>query len=268
MTDTASQVDALISHALSSTKAKRRSGSSGTTTTTTTTTTSLASRERLRRHLLRVLGSVLGSSNVNSGSEESIVESVKKNLNRREETNRKAIRFQELVGRVRRSGNVSNRWAVLHLLKQLQGSGSPDVARSIRASVAIASAAASSSSSHQQKNGGVDVAAVDSLIYGPSGGPNEGADDFLARARKRDYVEPTRFFLEENMTAELSEQALIRDVVYAFQGIDGTYVRWSDRTRGYVVAPDVGVPASVRSMVGKLCELGFLFRKVTTFIQR
>ena len=67
---------------------------------------------------------------------------------------------------------------------------------------------------------------------------------------------------------ELSEQALIRDVVYTFQGIDGTYVRWSERARGYVVAPDIGVPANVRSMVGRLCELGYLFRKVTKFIQQ
>ena len=40
------------------------------------------------------------------------------------------------------------------------------------------------------------------------------------------------FIFVDHKKTELSEQALIRDVVYTFQGIDGTYVRWSDRQNG------------------------------------
>ena len=29
----------------------------------------------------------------------------------------------------------------------------------------------------------------------------------------------------------------------------------------------IGVPGSVRSMVGKLCEMGWLFRRITTFVK-
>ena len=39
----------------------------------------------------------------------------------------------------------------------------------------------------------------------------------------------------DNTSSELSEQLLIRDVIYAFQGINGTYVRYNESAGGYVV---------------------------------
>ena len=217
MADTATQVDALIAHVLSITKVRQRMGrkttktTTTTTTTTSTTTTTLASRERLRRHLLRILGSVLGSTTINSGSESLIIESTKKNLYRFEKNNKKLIRYQELVGRLRRSKNITNRWSILHLLKQLQGTGSVATQRSTRTFANLSSAAAALSSSSSSSSstasssaplpGDGDRHAVDALIYGPSGGPNEGVDDMLHRARTREHVEPTRFLLNENMTA-------------------------------------------------------------------
>uniref|UniRef100_A0A453KXP7 Gamma tubulin complex component protein N-terminal domain-containing protein n=1 Tax=Aegilops tauschii subsp. strangulata TaxID=200361 RepID=A0A453KXP7_AEGTS len=60
--------------------------------------------------------------------------------------------------------------------------------------------------------------------------------------------------------------ALVRDVLYACQGIDGRYVRYDKASDTYDLPEGVRVPRSTRTLVRKLCEVGWLFRKVRGFI--
>ncbi|GJN33848.1 hypothetical protein PR202_gb22474 [Eleusine coracana subsp. coracana] len=66
----------------------------------------------------------------------------------------------------------------------------------------------------------------------------------------REYTEQV---LEE---MEVSEAALVRDVLYACQGIDGRYVRYDKAGDAYDLPDGVRVPRSTRTLVRKLCELG------------
>ncbi|KAL3534145.1 hypothetical protein ACH5RR_002606 [Cinchona calisaya] len=68
---------------------------------------------------------------------------------------------------------------------------------------------------------------------------------------------------EEN---EVSEEVLVRDVLYACQGIDGKYVKFDEKADGYVLPEIVKVSRATHVMVRKLCELGWLFRKVKGYI--
>ncbi|KAJ6743081.1 GAMMA-TUBULIN COMPLEX COMPONENT [Salix viminalis] len=68
---------------------------------------------------------------------------------------------------------------------------------------------------------------------------------------------------EEN---EVSEEVLVRDVLYVCQGIDGKYVKFDANVDGYVLSDSIKVPRATRVMVRKLCELGWLFRKVKGYI--
>ncbi|KAK3261776.1 hypothetical protein CYMTET_29336 [Cymbomonas tetramitiformis] len=70
----------------------------------------------------------------------------------------------------------------------------------------------------------------------------------------------------ERTDFEISEAALVRDVIYCCQGIDGHHVRYSIKDDGYVVDQHVGVPASARELLRKLCELGWLFRRVRSVL--
>ncbi|XP_057509009.1 LOW QUALITY PROTEIN: gamma-tubulin complex component 3-like [Actinidia eriantha] len=77
------------------------------------------------------------------------------------------------------------------------------------------------------------------------------------------YREFATFLKEEN---EVSEEVLVRDVLYACQGIDGKFVKFDKNVDGYALPDTVSVPRSTRIMVRKLCELGWLFRKVKGYI--
>ena len=57
---------------------------------------------------------------------------------------------------------------------------------------------------------------------------------------------------------------LVRDVLYAGQGIDGKYVRWQPArcggSGGYAPDPGVTLPFAQEQLTLQLCELGWLFR--------
>ncbi|KAI3471419.1 hypothetical protein Pfo_030783 [Paulownia fortunei] len=77
------------------------------------------------------------------------------------------------------------------------------------------------------------------------------------------YREFADLIKEEN---EVSEVVLVRDVMYACQGIDGKYVKFDEKADAYVLPELIKVPRATRIMVRKLCELGWLFRKVKGYI--
>ena len=53
---------------------------------------------------------------------------------------------------------------------------------------------------------------------------------------------------------EVPEEELVREVVFALQGVDGAVVRWRSAHSAYEVDPRVGVTAPQRALVARLCE--------------
>jgi gamma-tubulin complex component 3 len=70
-----------------------------------------------------------------------------------------------------------------------------------------------------------------------------------------------------NANLDISESDLIRDILFAFQGIDGTYINYSKHEDSFVLKSTVALSDPVKKMVYQLCEMGWLFRKVVDFIQ-
>jgi len=65
-----------------------------------------------------------------------------------------------------------------------------------------------------------------------------------------------------------SEDTLVRELVYIFQGIEGKVIRRDTGTLKYFLARDASVPPAQAAMTMKLCELGWLFKKVEEFAER
>eukprot|EP00884_Botryococcus_braunii_P022214 jgi/Botrbrau1/8677/Bobra.0087s0030.1 len=65
---------------------------------------------------------------------------------------------------------------------------------------------------------------------------------------------------------ELSDSELVRDVLYACQGLNGHYIKYRTTAEGglggYEVDATAGIPLPQRQLLARLCELGWLFRKV------
>eukprot|EP00250_Pteridium_aquilinum_P012464 c20743_g1_i1 orf=307-2976(+) len=76
----------------------------------------------------------------------------------------------------------------------------------------------------------------------------------------REYVE----LCQED--SEVTEGALVRDVLYACQGIDGRYVKYDKELDGFAVDEAFKVPQATRMLVRRLCEVGWLYKRVQQHI--
>ncbi|RKO91941.1 gamma-tubulin complex component protein, partial [Blyttiomyces helicus] len=65
----------------------------------------------------------------------------------------------------------------------------------------------------------------------------------------------------------VTETALLRDVIYVFQGIDGKHLTYDSSSNLYVVDRKLGVPRPLRDLIGKLSEMGILYRRINVFTQ-
>lgn len=65
---------------------------------------------------------------------------------------------------------------------------------------------------------------------------------------------------------EVSEAALLREIIYIFQGIEGKVIKLDQSNDAYRIDSKLGVPRAVRDLVNKLAELGWLFRKIRKYL--
>ncbi|XP_060922876.1 gamma-tubulin complex component 3 [Limanda limanda] len=66
-------------------------------------------------------------------------------------------------------------------------------------------------------------------------------------------------------TGEVSEAALVRDILYVFQGIDGKFIKLSAQENCYKIDGKVVLHKSLRDTCSRLAELGWLHNKVMKF---
>lgn len=69
-----------------------------------------------------------------------------------------------------------------------------------------------------------------------------------------------------NPQIDLAEKEIIRDIIFAFQGIDGHYIQYVKQDDSFSFKLSVPISESVRALVNKLCEMGWLYKKITDFL--
>jgi gamma-tubulin complex component 3 len=155
-------------------------------------------------------------------------------------------------------GSVNNKWAVLYLLKIIA-----EDRKSARTQ--LDSSALLPNLAFNDANSGHDLRVSRSLGSKEKGWRNGVLLVSKDPENRREiaFREFVNLVKEEN---EVCEEVLVRDVLYACQGIDGKYVKFDKNADGYVIPDLVKVPRATRIIVRKLCELGWLFRKVKGYI--
>lgn len=66
----------------------------------------------------------------------------------------------------------------------------------------------------------------------------------------------------------LSQDLIVRDLLFVFQGINGHYITFSILDDAYVLTSPAVVSPAARKLINELCELGWLFRRVNDWLQR
>ncbi|KAM9189827.1 gamma-tubulin complex component 3 isoform 2-T2 [Dugong dugon] len=69
-------------------------------------------------------------------------------------------------------------------------------------------------------------------------------------------------------TVEITEAALVRDILYVFQGIDGKIIKMSNTENCYKAEGKANLNKSLRDMTIRLAELGWLHNKIRKYIDQ
>lgn len=211
------------------------------------------------RYALRILSSRLTPSIAPDAA--AIAESVKRRLATHGKSS-DALSFADLFAKFSSKtgpGSVNNKWAVIYLLKIISEDrkSAKNVVNSSTLLPNLGVHELESKNDSRVLNGKEDK----QLGWRKNGVLLVNKDpENLRDVAFREFVNLVK---EEN---EVSEEVLVRDVLYCCQGIDGKCVKFNTMVDGYCLSDLVKVPRATRVMVRKLCELGWLFRKVRGYI--
>lgn len=154
------------------------------------------------------------------------------------------MRFAELYRRFSQKRVVGNRASVLHLLNALSDLGQRNAAKEgTSSSLGLLESMRSAAPS----------------IPDPIPGLHESMREVSISAKVAGAA-------RVRTDMDVPESALVRDVVFAMQGIDGKYVRFDAAADGYVIDAGCGVQGATQDRVRRICECGWLYRRVAAAI--
>ncbi|KAG0033066.1 Gamma-tubulin complex component 3 [Podila clonocystis] len=226
-----------------------------------------------QEYCLRILGSRIAPSLVSD--EVHISDLIKKKLMRDDTSSAKAIRFSHLYTKLSACPVLKKKWSVLYFLLAVsdQASTSTDRSQSLpylglhsldttrvrerereRTSTAQSDTTMAAHSRHgsmqaasSQPSGSGSQPRMSGVHVGSSLGGDEG----------RPVVEHE----------EVEESALLRDLIFVFQGIDGKMVKFGAESGTCSIDPAFNISNSTRGLVNRLTELGWLYKRINTYVQ-
>ena len=234
--------------------------------------------DRVYRYALRVVGSSLHASV--EPDENAAADAIRRRLSREGKPAAAGVEFAELHRRLAQQPGLNSRWALLHTLLRIAENAAAENAAVSQPGGADAAAAAllANPLSASAERGGLPALSDDATNASAAAMSPADVADALAAARALAAGDGSTLGLEhagarqlahaelaaesiKNM--ELGEPELVRDVLFACQGIDGANLRFDARRDAYVVDDDAAVSPGARRLAEKLAELGWLFRKVS-----
>ena len=168
-----------------------------------------------------------------------------------------ALSFSELNGRLMRAPELRKPAAALQLLASLLGSAD--------------SSALGSAGVHAALLARPPVALASGVIRAPepatTPSPPNGHTPAAPSGDGTGAPPVPRRGWEIGGAGELGERALVRELLFVMQNIDGAHLKWDERRDAFHLPATAKVPPGARQLVGRLSELGWLFRQVTSYVK-
>ena len=113
---------------------------------------------------------------------------------------------------------------------------------------------------YESKKGSITLTSVGDFAAVLRKDPKDQAASLREAAMRQD----SRAAADARSAGNFGEVSLVREVLCACQAFDGEHVRYKGAAKkglgGFEIAAAAGIPPVQRSLMLKLCELGWLFR--------
>ena len=240
--------------------------------------------DRVFRYALRVVGSSLHASV--EPDENAVADAVRLRLSRQGKPGSSSgVEFAELHSRLAQQPGLTQRWALLHTLLRVAETGSSESKRgggTERGPDAAAAAMLANPMSASSLAGGLPaltprtptqaararsanavsvVDAADSIDTARGLAAGDGSTLGVEHPSARQLAHK-ELAAESLANLETAEQALVRDVLFACQGIDGVFIKYSGTQDAFVLNEDTHCSPGQRRLTEQLSECGWLFKRI------
>ncbi|TPX66208.1 hypothetical protein SpCBS45565_g04658 [Spizellomyces sp. 'palustris'] len=215
--------------------------------------------ERAFQYSMRVLRSRMEAAVLPDDT--ALADTIKRRLIRREKSMDKAMQFSNLFQKLTTKSALKNKWACVYFLlavsEQANRLPGPDQHEdSTLFSIGLESIpdAGTEKSDSCQKTTTYDGPSDASSRHPPAG--------LASDTENTQYLKTWR--TDSNTVLE---SEWLQDIVYVFQGIDGRYIKYNDSTETYIIDEKVQISQPLRELLHRLTELGWLYRRITSFLK-
>ncbi|KAF9360428.1 Gamma-tubulin complex component 3 [Mortierella sp. AD094] len=223
-----------------------------------------------QEYCLRILGSRMAPSLV--ADDVHISDLIKKKLMREDSTSAKAIRFSHLYTKLSARPVLTKKWSVLYFLLAVSDQSS-------------ATALDNRSSSSNQPLSFLGLHNLDTTKVRERTSTKQSDTSMATHSRHGSmhissnarptiptsgttaYMNLINEQVKSGQQREVEESALLRDLIFVFQGINGKMINFEAESGTFAIDPSINITRSTRGLVTRLTELGLLYRKVNAYVQ-
>ncbi|KAF9584274.1 Gamma-tubulin complex component 3 [Lunasporangiospora selenospora] len=221
----------------------------------------------------RILGSRMAPSVVSD--EMHISDVIKKKLMREDSSSAKAIRFSHLYAKLSACPVVTKKWSILYLLHSLSNQSAVDNGQE------------DSTSRHHQSLPFLGLHNLDtpsaarlrsqerertSTIQSDTTMTGHSRHGSLQIPTSTSSHQPTLGQHPDSVVSEIirsqmgDELALLRDLIFLFQGINGKVVQFGSEYGTVVFDPSLDIPNSTKNLIKRLADLGWCYKKAKAYV--
>jgi gamma-tubulin complex component 3 len=216
--------------------------------------------ERLLQHCLRIVGARMAGG---LHSQAAVVEATRRRLVQAGRAS-DALTYSELHQRLSRSEHGLHQLpAALQLLTALLDSGATPLGPAGATAALLARAAAP----------GPPRSLATGATRAPEPNPTSSEGTELAAVTNGDSAiaksknERKGRWQVCSSDGDVSEATLVRELLFVMQSIDGAHLKFDEPRDGFVLPSGTKVPTGARQLVGRLAELGWLFRQISSYVK-
>ncbi|KAF9932969.1 Gamma-tubulin complex component 3 [Mortierella alpina] len=216
-----------------------------------------------QEYCLRILGSRLAPSLVSDDVH--ISDLIKKKLMRDDPSSAKAIRFSHLYTKLSTCSVLTKKWSILYFLLALsdQSSTAGKDGRTNNQPLSFLGLhnLETTNARERSRTSLADTGASSRARNEPMQASS------VSQSREAAHGTPRNYLNRISEGDEVEESALLRDLIFVFQGIDGKMIKFGAESGTCSIDPSFNISVSTRSLVDRLTELGWLYKKINLYVQ-